>query len=381
MKRNENAVKLAIAVSALLAGIAFGHWATAPAAALVARATSLPNESNAEAATSVASSSPTATVAEATKSRRGANSLLRILQDRRSGHGTRELTDYVNQLPAAEFATALLATRKLPRGSDRDLATQLLVARWAETDPDGALAFAASHKQFDEITGEVFQQLASGDLQSALTRAQALADPTMRYQALRGTLSVMAEQDPSGALQLAGTFDDLPHTEPLTQSIYREWSSTDPLAAATKAAQDSSSTSWRSPLGQVLRTWASEDPEGALNYALTMNDPSAQAHSVTDIVRRWSDQDPGAAANWINTMPAGPARDAAAAALASSVASSDPTAAVGWAQSIGDEGMRTSALQRVSRRVLWRDPTNGAATLQSAGVPAAILQDMPSPGR
>ena len=111
-----------------------------------------------------------------------------------------------------------------------------------------------------------------------------------------------------------------------------------------------------------------------------MSDPAAQTHSVTDIVRRWSDQDPGAAANWINTMPTGAARDAAAAALASSVASSDPTAAVGWAQSIGDEGTRTSALQRVSQRVLWRDPTNGAATLQSAGVPAAILQNMPTPG-
>ena len=231
---------MAIAIlSALLIGVAFGHWATAPSASpAVKAAATLPNESNSEAEKS-APAPTAATAAAVIEPHRGADSLLRILQDHRSGNRTRELTDYVNQLAAGDFASALLATRKLPRGSDRELATQLLVARWAETDPEGALAFAASHKQFDEITGDVFQQLASGDLQSTLTRAQALTDPTMRYQALRGALSVMAEQDPAGALQLAGTFGNFPHNEPLTQSIYREWSSTDPLAAATTAAQDS----------------------------------------------------------------------------------------------------------------------------------------------
>jgi hypothetical protein len=289
-----------------------------------------------------------------------------------------ELTAFVNGLASGDFAAALLSARKLSR-SDRNLAEHLLVNRWAEIDPDAALAFAASNKDFSDITGAVFQQLAGGDLQDALSRAQALTDPNMRYQALLGALGVMAEQDPVGALQLAATFGNFPNNEPLSQAIYRQWAAADPLAAASIAAQDTSSSGWRSPLTQVIHSWAAQDPQAALSYALTITDPEAQSRSIGDVVRQWSSQDPTAAANWINTLPAGSARDAAIGALASAVASTDLNSAVGWAQSISDEAVRTSALQRVSRRVLWGNPTNGTMLLENAGVPAQIIQSLPPP--
>jgi hypothetical protein len=376
-KRSDTVMRIAIALSALLVGVAFGRWIEPSLAADPEKATanvSAPNESR----TAEVLATPDPLAENATKPQ-GHKTLADILKDRKGRNRIAELTAYVDHLSTGDFAAALLATRKLARGSDRELATQLLAARWAELDPDGALAFASSHKEFPDLTSDVFQQLASGDLQSALARAQSIGDSSMRYQALRGALSVMAEQDPVGALQLAGTYGDFPHAEPLTQMIYRQWSSTDPAAAAAVAAQDSSSSGWRSPLGQVVRTWATDDPQGALNYALTMSDPSTQAHSVGEIVRQWGNQDPTAAASWINTMSPGPARDAAAAALASAVSSTDLSAAVGWADSISDESLRTSALQRVGRRVLASDPTNGAATLTSAGFPPQIVQSLSTP--
>lgn len=269
--------------------------------------------------------------------------------------------------------------RKLPEGAERALALQLLVARWTDADSDAALAFAATHQEFDQLTGDIFQQLATNDLTGALARAEAITDPALRFQAMRGALGVMATSDPAGALRLAAGVENLPRTEPLSAMIYRQWSETDPTAAAASAAQNTTDTGWRSPLGQVLRTWAKQDPPAALNYALTISDANTQSRSVGDIVRRWSEQDAGSVASWINTVPAGNVRDAAAAAFASSVASTDLPTAVGWAQSISDDSARNSALQRVSRRVIWRDPANGAATLQSAGVPPEIIQNLPPP--
>ena len=78
--------------------------------------------------------------------------------------------------------------RKMPDGSSRKLASGLLVSHSIETDPEGALAFAAQNHDFDYITSDVFQQFAAGDVQAALERAQAIADPNARYQALRGVL-------------------------------------------------------------------------------------------------------------------------------------------------------------------------------------------------
>lgn len=369
-----------IAIGALLVGFAFGHWVmpSAPVQVATQKTTSRPQApslTNKEPSARIHAIGPT----DSARHRSELSALNALLQEHGSGH-LRALTDYVDNLVPADLAAALLAVRKLPDGADRDLTMRLLAARWADVDPEAALAFAVKHKEFDQLTGDIFQQLATSNLTSALARAQALTDPNLHYQALRGALGVMAASDPAGALRLAAGTANLPRTEPLSSMIYRQWSETDPAAAAASAAQDTTSNNgWRSPLGQVLRNWANQDPQAALTYAMTLGDASAQSRSVGDIVRRWSEQDAGAAAGWINTVPAGNVRDAAAAALASSVASTDLSTAVGWAQSITDDSARTSALQRVSRRVIWRDPTNGAATLQSAGVPPEIIQNLPPP--
>ncbi len=372
---------LVIGVSALLVGFAFGHWVMpgaregAARPETVARSTPAPSLTSKGLEEAVVATAAT----DSARHRSELSALNGVLQDHGSGH-LRALTDYVDNLAPADLAAALLAARKLPEGADRDLAMRLLVARWADTDPDAALAFAAKHKEFDQLTDDIFQQLATTNLTAALARAETITDPNLHYQALRGALGVMAASDPAGALRLAAASPNVPHTEPLSSMIYRQWSETDPAAAAVSAAQDTANTGWRSPLGQVLRNWADQDPQAALNYAMTLSDAGAQARSIGDIVRHWSEQDPGAAASWINTVSAGGVRDAAAAAFASSVASTDLPTAVGWAQSISDDSVRTSALQRVSRRVIWRDPDNGAATLQSAGVPTEIIQNLPPPG-
>ncbi len=385
--KGDAGAKVAIGLSALLVGIAFGRWGAAPTRP-VSREVVRP-QTSLTLASAIAPTTAKLAPARGMRKEKATNAgnpdpdaLAGILKDRSTSERLHALTEFVDHLAPGDFAAAMAAARKLPGGAERDLAQRLLVARWAELDPDAALAFAAKHKESGQITGDIFQQLAASNLSSTLTRAQAISDPALHYQALRGALGAMAQTDPAGALRLAAASGELPHNEPLAQMIYRQWSQTDPTAAAAAAAQDSSGgDGWRSPLGQVIRTWADQDPQSALSYALSIPNSETQSRSIGDIVRRWTDQDASAAASWINTMPAGGTRDAAAAAFASSVASTDVPTAVGWAQSISNDETRTSALRRVSRRVMYRDQTNGVTTLQSAGVPADILQNLLPPGR
>lgn len=305
-------------------------------------------------------------------------SLDAILAERDSRQRMGDLEAFISGLQPAEYADALKRIRRIPGNNDRDLASRLLVSRWVQSDPDAALQFAASNRGYEYVADDVFEQAAGTDLQSALSRAMSLPNADVRYMALRGVLSFMADTDPAGALRLAQTLGDYPGNEPLSSVLYRQWAANDPQAAALEASQDTAGGGWRSPVSQVVRTWAGQDPTAAANWALSLADPEAQSRSISQVMRQWTREDATAAANWISALPPGGTHDIAVAALAYSMAPTDPQNAVNWAENIADETARNNALQRVSREVMWRDPTNGSAILQAAGVPPNLI---PPPGR
>lgn len=304
-------------------------------------------------------------------------SLDAILGDRDPQHRLSNLEAFINGLQPTEYADALKRIRKIPGNNDRELASRLLISRWVQSDPDGALQFAASNRGYEYLADDVFERAATTDLQSALERAKALPDPNLRYMALRGVLSFMAGSDPVGALQLAPTLGDFRGNEPLSSVIYRQWAASDPQAAAMQASQNNTEEGWRSPVNQVVRTWASQDPTAAANWSLALPDGEARSRSVSQVVQRWAHDDVTAAASWVSGLSSGPTHDTALAALASSMVTTDPQNAVNWAQSISDDNARNNALQRISREVMWRDPANGNAVLQAAGVPPNLIPSPP----
>jgi hypothetical protein len=301
-----------------------------------------------------------------------------ILKETDSRQRLTDLQSFINTLKPGEYADALKRIRRLPGSSDRDLASRFLISRWVQSDPNGALQFAASNAGYENIAENVFQEEAATGVQAAIDRAMALPNPDLRYQALRGIVSYLADTDPNAALVLAQKAGDFPGNEPLTNLAYREWANVDPAAAAAQAAKDPNGGGWRSPVNQVVRTWASQDPAAAANWALSLSDPQTSSRALSQAVRQWERADLSSTTNWVNGLPNGPAHDSASASMAYAVAPNDPQAAVNWANGIADQNARNAALQRVSREVMWRDPTNGAAVLQAAGVPANLI---PPPGQ
>jgi len=301
-----------------------------------------------------------------------------ILKESDARQRMTDLQSFINTLKPGEYADALKRIRRLPGSSDRDLASRFLIARWVESDPNGALQFAASNAGYENIAENVFQQEAANGVQGAIDRAMALPSPDLRYQTLRGIVSFLADTDPTAALVLAQKAGDFPGNEPLSNLAYREWANVDPAAAAAQAAKDPSGGGWRSPINQVVRTWASQDPAAAANWSLSLNDPQTSSRAASQAVRQWARADLSSATSWVNGLPDGQSHDSASASMAYAVAPNDPQSAVNWANGIADQNARNAALQRLSREVMWRDPTNGAAVLQAAGVPANLI---PPPGQ
>jgi hypothetical protein len=386
IKNREMMIQVGVVLAALLLGGVIGHamigGGNSSAPAVKATLETVASKTAAKLADRPLSpAAPASSSTEAAAPAATRKTLDQIMKGRLSSARTKELEDFATNIAPSDIGAALKELRKMPEGSSRELAERLLVARWAEADPEGALKFAAQNHEFDYITSDVFQQLAADDMQGALARAQSMTDPNARYQALRGILSFMADQDPLGALKLANTFGNFANNEPLSQAIYRQWSAVDPQAAAAQAALDGNSGSaWRSPVSQVLRNWATQDPLAAIAWSNSVADPATQARDIAQIVREWSRDDLSAAANWVNTLAPGSTRDAAAASLAFSLGGTDPAAAINWAQSISDTGQREGAMQRLTREIMFRNPANGAAILQAAGVPQNMIPTIPPNG-
>ena len=259
--------------------------------------------------------------------------LAAILGERDPRQRTSDLEAFVNRLSPNEFADALKRMRRISNNSDRELASRLLVARWVQTDPEAAFSFANSNRGFEYIAEDVFQADAAVDLQGALNRAKEIPDSDMRYMALRGVLSFMADTDPASALALAQSLGDFPGNEALSSVIYRQWATDDPQSAALQAMQDATGGNpWQSPISQVARAWATQDPAAAADWAISLTDPNAEGRTISQVMRQWAREDMTAAANWVNALPQGAAYDSAAAALAFSMAGNDPQDAVSWAE-------------------------------------------------
>src|SRR5207237_5083639 len=118
----------------------------------------------------------------------------------------KDLEAFINGLRRSDFADALRHIQRIPGSNERELASRLLVARWVQADPEAALNFANSTHGFEYVADDVFESLASVDLQSALDRAKAIPESNLRYMALSGVISFMAEQDSHGTLAIAQEF-------------------------------------------------------------------------------------------------------------------------------------------------------------------------------
>ena len=281
----------------------------------------------------------------------------------------RDLQAFIDSVPAAGFADALRRIRQITSSNERLLASRLLVAQWVQTDPDGALQFAAGNAGFEYLAEDVFQSFAAKNFDAAIQRAEAMPGTELRYRALRGIVTFKADTDPQGAIKLAYSLGEFRGNEPLASVVYRQWAATDPKSAALAASQQGQGDGWRSPLVPVVQTWAEQDPVAAANWSITLDNTQAQANSLAQVMRQWTREDPNAAANWIHSLDPGTSRDAAVAGLAQSLVTRDPQTALSWIGTITDDAARNRTLQRISGVVMWRDPQNGAALLQAAGLP------------
>ena len=267
---------------------------------------------------------------------------------------------------------ALAEVRGMGRGMDQFMSTNLLMARYAEIDPEKALKFASGSSGFERMMGttSILRSWASKDPVAAgeyLVKT-VLDSGVDDWQMRRSASSVASEwvrQDPDEALKWAKALPDEVRGDALN-NVVQHFTSENPLKAADIAMSLEGESQERA-LRSIADQWSRTNPEEALNWAVTLEgetkseameealenwasqDPDAavafmgdltsseQERFVPEVAERWARRDADsaqAAAQWVSDFPDSEGKVRATGEVVEAWMRSDPTAASTW---LGDQ--------------------------------------------
>ena len=213
----------------------------------------------------------------------------------------------------------------------------LFVGRWAELDPQAAIAYAqtlpAGTARNWAMTSAV-GGWAEHDATAATAWVQQLPAGPARDQAMQTIVSALADKDPQAALAFLQNLPAGRNRQNLYWPIFSRWTMTDPVAAAERAMQMPGGANRDTALQVVGSNWANQDPEAAFAWANTLPAGQGRNNALQNILASWANKDPQKAAAIITALPPGPVRDQSISNVARQWAQTDARAALKWTPGI-----------------------------------------------
>lgn len=240
------------------------------------------------------------------------------------------LLDYYAALDPAQFEAEAENLDDLPF-SERMIASYLLFSRWAEVDPQAALAYANSMgREGFMVRPTILQSWASSDPRGAA-----------RYY----------EENPRDFMMMGG-FRGRDRGGNAAGQIAAAWAIQNPQEAL-EWAQGLEGRDADAAVGSIFRQLAGEDPAQAAALAAGLSAEQREG-AYRSIAREWGGKDFAAAEAWVNGLPAGE-RDAATAEAVRGLADDDPQRAARELGQIVDVEARRDAVRSVAANLTRSD--------------------------
>ena len=156
-------------------------------------------------------------------------------------HSYLEATKLIDGIDPKNIRPVIDAIQALPNQREKSIYLSMLVARWAEGEPQAALAYAqttgpASDRRL--MVSAAVRAWAEKDANAANAWVLQLPPGQERDYASQAVVSSLAETDPQAALTMLQT---LPTAGQNRQNFYwpifSRWASKDPVTASQQAAQ------------------------------------------------------------------------------------------------------------------------------------------------
>ena len=264
---------------------------------------------------------------------------------RSDGLRTQVLWEIARRWADTDPQQALAAVAALPKSGQRTTWLANLVGHWAENDRDAATAWALAQPLSHErarMLANVARILAEDSPRQGLEFAEALTGEA-RQLAITSAFNAWAQQDARAARHWLLSLPPSPNrTSMLAQSL-RRLAETAPQEAVFLAGM-LRGRERRTAMDAALRAWARDDVRAAANWVTRMGGRAAadrESH-LGDVLSIWARDDALGAAAWIDAS--GLSSGAAVAAVAQHYAALDPQEALDWV---------LSQPLRIQRQAIW----------------------------
>lgn len=249
-----------------------------------------------------------------------------------------------------------------PESDLRRFRLDVLLGRYAELDPRGAVRFGRALGMEAELLLPIYQTLAAVDLDAALAE---LRDSGPRLQAREIGLAILRTIGLEGR-NIERVLAVLPDVE---ESAFR-------VAAIHALARTSPADGLRHALAlgnagdrghaveHVADTWAQRDPHAALAALVRIEDPQLRATYQSAVVRGWSHVDPGAVLAYIEGLDSTAQQQLMRGGGLQAIAHADPLQALAMAERLPAHVaplVRHLAMQRLAQQ----DPLAALAHAES----------------
>ena len=247
----------------------------------------------------------------------------------------------------------------LPSVHEARAAKTIILARFAELDPVGAVEAALASSHGDDALLGVFAAWGKYDHDAALAYARRLPAP-VRGDAVVAILTVADDLDVGSKRRIAQSFSVLPVFE---QMQAQQSAHEDPAAAWYEAlpADGTRSDGLRSQvLWEIARHWADTDPQQALAAVAALPKSGQRTTWLANLVGHWAQNDPDAATAWALAQPQSHERARMLANVARILAQDSPRQGLEFAEALTGEARQlaiTSAFNAWAQqdaRAAWR---------------------------
>ena len=219
------------------------------------------------------------------------------------------LLGFVKNLDAEGVEAALPFIRGMGRGGDQFMSMGLMMGRYAEIDPERALAYVGKQGGMERGfgTSSILRSWAATDPRAAadyLTNnvIGSGGDDWMLRRTAGSLASEWAKQDPQAALVWADTLSNELKGDAMN-NIVEQLTSQDPLEAA-KVAMGFDGEQRERSLRTIADQWSRNEPEEAVKWAEALT-VEGKTQALEEAVESWVEKDTDAAVAYMEKMDQG----------------------------------------------------------------------------
>jgi hypothetical protein len=240
------------------------------------------------------------------------------------------------------------------RTGDTNALSQLL-GSWVRSDPEAAVEYAGSlpqHQQERALNNMAMnyvrerpreglqwalslsgsnQMLAQSAFHNLTPEAADIAESMLdgtpdgeaRSSLIQGVAGYKTRQDPEAALRWLEQYQDDPQYRQTYANTLHNWANQNPVAASAQLEQRWDESELADSFRLVARIWSQRDPEAAINWASSLPNSPGREAAMASMVEVTAQRDIGRARALYETLPPGESRNRAAVMLANAMGGGD----------------------------------------------------------